>query len=66
MKRRVVGGDEWDMIYARRHYCYLQRAGVTDQIKRRIRRRERQDGKRDVRKEALDQQPLSQHQKEEK
>lgn len=38
--------DEDDVITAwRRMYCYLQRAGVTSAIKRRIRRRERRAGK---------------------
>lgn len=52
MKRRVITAAEYDVICARRHYYYLQRAGATDSIKRQIRRRERREGHEEVRKEA--------------
>jgi hypothetical protein len=39
-------------VYWRKYYCYLQRAGVASAIKRKIRRRERQEGKTEIRKEA--------------
>lgn len=36
--------DEYDTIsFMRKYLCYLQRAGATSSIKRRIRRRERHD-----------------------
>jgi hypothetical protein len=41
--------DEYDTICARKWYCYLQKAGATSSIKRRIRRRERHQGKVDLR-----------------
>lgn len=47
MKRTVLRADEYDVAsrYWRRHYCYLKRAGVASAIKRRMRRRERRQGK---------------------
>lgn len=46
MKRpKLKSADEYDTVCARKWYCYLQKAGVTSKIKRRIRRRERQLGK---------------------
>ncbi len=47
-KRKTVSGDEQDVVNARQHYCYLQRPGATDKIKRRMRRRERHEGKREA------------------
>lgn len=51
MTRRTVTGAEQDVAspFWRRHYCYLQRAGVTSKIKRQMRRRERREGKQDER-----------------
>jgi hypothetical protein len=52
MKRKLISGDERDAIHARRHLCCLQRAGVVSATKRRIRRRERQEGRREAREQA--------------
>lgn len=49
MKRKAVKADEQDVVTGwRRHLCYMQRAGVTAAIKRRMRRRERHNGKRET------------------
>lgn len=45
MKRRVRSATEQDVVYARRIYCWLQKAGATAAVKRQIRRRERREGK---------------------
>lgn len=44
-KIKLIDGDEYDVICAKGVYKYLGRAGVSSAIKRRIRRRERRDGK---------------------
>jgi hypothetical protein len=50
MKRRMVGGDEYDAYTpARRRYCYLARPGVLNAIKRRTHKRERREGKAEAR-----------------
>jgi len=55
MKRPVKKADEQDVVTGwRRHYCYLQRAGATAGIKRRLRRRERHEGARAVRSGCID------------
>lgn len=47
MKRMAVKADEQDVVTGfRRYLCYMQRAGVTSRIKRRMRRRERHDARR--------------------
>jgi hypothetical protein len=51
MKQKLISGAEYDVIMARKHYCYLQRAGVTSGIKRQMRRRGRREAKQDLRKE---------------
>lgn len=49
MKRaKLKRADEYDTVCARHWYCYLQKAGATSAIKRRIRRRERQQGKAEL------------------
>lgn len=49
MKRKAMKFDEQDVVTGwRRHLCYMQRAGVVAKIKRRMRRRERRDGKREI------------------
>jgi hypothetical protein len=50
-KRQTKTAEECDTFNrkARKVYCYLTRAGVTSSIKRGARRRERREGKRDVR-----------------
>lgn len=35
----------------RKYYCYLQRAGAVKQVKKRTHRRERREGKEEIRKE---------------
>lgn len=48
MKRKTVKADEWDVTTRWRNLlCYMQRAGVTSKIKRRMRRRERHAGKQE-------------------
>jgi hypothetical protein len=49
MSRRAFTDAEQDVVYMRRWYCYLKRAGVTAGIKRQMRRRERREGKRETR-----------------
>lgn len=43
MKRAIKAvaksGAEYDVLYGRRIYCYLTRAGATSSIKRQMRRR---------------------------
>lgn len=42
--------DEYDVVTGwRKHLCYMQRSGVTDKIKRRMRRWERRVGKIEAR-----------------
>ena len=51
MKRKASKADEQDVVTGwRRVMCYLRRAGATDAIKRRMRRRERHDGKANLRR----------------
>lgn len=48
--RRIVGRGEQDVHTPwRKLYCYTQRAGVTAKIKRLTRRRERREGKAQLR-----------------
>lgn len=56
MKRLPVHGAENDVVsrYWRARYCYTQRAGVTDRVKRRIRRRERRAGWRELIQEVVE------------
>lgn len=52
MKRNAVRADEQDVVTGwRRYLCYMQRAGVTSGIKRRMRRRERHDARRGLGKD---------------
>jgi hypothetical protein len=45
-RRRAIDGDEQDVFSKwRSMFCYTQRPGVTSAIKRKARRRERQEGK---------------------
>lgn len=52
VKRQTVKADEYDTVsrYWRRCVCYLGRAGVTDAIKRRMRRRERRHARHRIRR----------------
>jgi hypothetical protein len=48
--RKAVKADEQDVVTGwRRYICYMDRAGVTSRIKRRMRRRERREGKMEAR-----------------
>lgn len=51
MKSKLADWEEQDMVYDRRWYAYLQRAGVTRRIKRRMHKRWRREGIQEVRKE---------------
>jgi hypothetical protein len=51
MKRQANWAEESDVVYWRRVYAYLQRAGVTSGIKRQMRRRERREGKQEARRD---------------
>jgi hypothetical protein len=54
MKQRLKNGDEWDAVYARRMYCYLQHAGVASRIKRWMRRRIRHEAQGEIERELRD------------
>jgi hypothetical protein len=46
-KQKLKGGDEYDVVGGwRRWYCYLQRAGNTKAIKKKMNKRARQEAKR--------------------
>lgn len=52
--RRAICGDEQDVITGwRKKLCYCARPGVTSSIKRKMRRRERQEAKREIRNEEV-------------
>lgn len=55
-RRRVANeGDEQDVLTEwRKMYCYTQRAGETDTVKRRARRRERREHQRETEREYED------------
>ena len=44
MKQKLKESDEYDLLYAKDLYGYLDRAGVSASIKRRMRRRARHEG----------------------
>ena len=45
-KQKLKGGDEYDAVSNwRKLMCYLQRAGVTKSIKKKMNKRARQEGK---------------------
>lgn len=51
-KQRLTSGDEYDVIYARRMYCYLtNRPKNVSDVKRRLNKRERRDCKQSIREE---------------
>jgi len=43
MKQKLINGDEVDLIFAKKYYCFLKRAGVSSAIKLRMRRRRRRE-----------------------
>ena len=47
-KDELKASAEWDILYGRRFYCYLTRAGTTRYWKNRINRRSRQKAKREL------------------
>lgn len=51
-RQKLKDGAEWDVLFGRQYYCYLQRAGATSSIKRQMRRRDRRDGKNETIREA--------------
>jgi hypothetical protein len=55
MPRRIVGTVEQDAYTGwRKVYCYLQRPGVVKSIKRATHRRERREGKAEIREQVRD------------
>ena len=50
MSRRIVTAEEQDAYTSwRKYYCYLQKAGAVKGIKTRTHRRERREGKAEIR-----------------
>lgn len=47
-KQKLKMGGEYDLLYGRRFYCYLQRSGVAKFIKRTLSRRRRIESKKEV------------------
>lgn len=45
---KLIDGDEYDAICAKKWYCYLQKAGRSAGIKRRIRRRDRHNWDKEI------------------
>jgi hypothetical protein len=43
MKQTLKTAAEYDLIFGRKAYCYLTKAGVTSSIKRQLRRRRRRE-----------------------
>lgn len=55
MKRRITNGDEQDAYTRWRHYLiYMGRPGVVKAIKRRTHKRERREGKAEIRDQLED------------
>ena len=55
MPRRIVTTEEQDAYTPwRKVYCYLQRAGAVKQVKRRTHRRERREGRAEIREQVRD------------
>lgn len=38
-RERLKGGAEWDLLYGRKYYCYLNRSRVCHNLKKGINRR---------------------------
>lgn len=51
MPRLAKSWTEWDVVYSRRYYPWLQRPGVTSWWKRKMRRDERRAGKASITQE---------------
>ena len=55
MPRRIVTTEEQDAYTAWRHlYCYLAKPGAVKQVKRRTHRRERREGRAEIREQVQD------------
>ncbi len=50
MKQKLKSGLEYDYIYGKQVYKYLQRSKIGKWIKRRMNKRIRQDGKKELSK----------------
>lgn len=49
-RQKIETCAEFDVVYARHWYCYLQHSGATSKIKRGIRRRARRAAKNEIRR----------------
>lgn len=57
MKRRIVTWDEEDAYTSwRKYYCYLSKAGAVKAIKKRTHRRERREGKKEIKDQLKEEQ----------
>ena len=56
MARRVVTGDEQDAYsrWGRKYLCWLNRPGAVKSVKRRTHRRERREGRAEIREQVRD------------
>lgn len=54
-KRRIITWDEEDVYTVwRKMYCWTQRAGAVKKVKKRTHRRERREGKKEIRDQQSD------------
>jgi hypothetical protein len=50
-RRQVLkNGDEYDVVCARKWYCWTQRAGACRRVKQRLNKRHRRERNREIRK----------------
>jgi hypothetical protein len=54
MKQTLRCGAEFDVIFGKKYYCYLQRPGVSSKIKRGMRRRLRHELNQNTRHEFIE------------
>ena len=47
-RQKLKTGDEVDVLFARKWYCYLKRAGVSSRIKKAMRKRRRAELKKEA------------------
>lgn len=51
-RRQVLkGGEEYDLVFAKKWFCYLARSGAAKAIKRQLNRRARRDAKKELRED---------------
>ena len=50
-RQKLKGGDEYDLIYGRHIYCYLSKSKVCKWIKKKMNKRYRREGKREIRRD---------------